>query len=59
MVGKPLSSTLNKTGPPGLRHGFGRTLTWVPVRPVVLREDASDEQQAIELIAEHGFCCFD
>lgn len=32
---------------------------WVPVRPVVLREDASDEQQAIQLIAEHGFCCFD
>ena len=32
---------------------------WERVRSVSLHEDAPDEQEAMVLIAEHGFCCFE
>lgn len=31
---------------------------WAKVRSVELKDDAPDEQEAIALIGEHGFCCF-
>lgn len=32
---------------------------WSKVRSVDLEGDAPDEQEAVALIGEHGFCCFD
>ncbi len=32
---------------------------WRPVTSTVLRDDQADEAEARQLIAEHGFCCFD
>ncbi|MCH4894964.1 hypothetical protein GO308_17820 [Sphingomonas sp. SFZ2018-12] len=32
---------------------------WSKVRAVELQNDTPDEQEAIALIGEHGFCCFD
>lgn len=32
---------------------------WVKVKAIELKSDAPDEQEAIGLIDEHGFCCFD
>ena len=32
---------------------------WALVRPVTLEGEAPDEEEAIALIGEHGFCCFD
>lgn len=32
---------------------------WTTVRAVALEKDRPDEQEAIALIEEHGFCCFD
>jgi hypothetical protein len=32
---------------------------WSKVRAVKLERDAPDEQEAVALIGEHGFCCFD
>lgn len=32
---------------------------WAKVRAIELRGDTSDEQEAIALIREHGFCCFE
>jgi hypothetical protein len=32
---------------------------WSKVRGVELGSDTPDEQEAVTLIGEHGFCCFD
>ncbi len=32
---------------------------WAMVRPVALDGDGADEKEAINLIGEHGYCCFD
>lgn len=32
---------------------------WTKIRAVELKDDTPDEQEAIALIGEHGFCCFD
>ncbi len=32
---------------------------WMKVRAVTLEQNTPDEQEAIALIEEHGFCCFD
>lgn len=32
---------------------------WAIVRAVELLDDAPDEREAIALIGEHGFCCFE
>jgi hypothetical protein len=31
---------------------------WTKVRAIELHNDGPDEQEAIALIGEHGFCCF-
>lgn len=31
---------------------------WVKVRAIELHDDTPDEQEAIALIGEYGFCCF-
>ncbi|MHA0337526.1 hypothetical protein [Sphingomonas aquatilis] len=32
---------------------------WSKVQTVELQNDTPDEQEAVALIGEHGFCCFD
>jgi len=32
---------------------------WEMLRAVELQDDAPDEREAISLIGEHGFCCFE
>lgn len=32
---------------------------WTKVRDIELLNDSPDEQEAIALIREHGFCCFE
>lgn len=32
---------------------------WAPVRPYSLDPGAPDEQEAIALIANYGYCCFE
>ncbi|MGE6695053.1 hypothetical protein ACQKE8_21655 [Sphingobium limneticum] len=32
---------------------------WSKIQAVELHEDTPDEQEAIALIDEHGFCCFE
>ncbi len=32
---------------------------WTKVKAIELKPDAPDEQEAMALIGEHGFCCFD
>ncbi len=32
---------------------------WVQVRAIELKNGTPDEQEAIALIGEHGFCCFE
>ena len=52
----PLHALTREKGGANLPDNLG---PWRKIRCVRLRREARDEQEAIALVSEHGYCCFD